>query len=291
MDEPETTGMFRGSELSRLLILLAIASAGWVAVWFYLVRPRAAPPEPWQVVTGKPAAVEADRSVEFETVTDKKPISLRDMAAYSTLLTRAGTGTPAELAAQARRDVYYAHLWGDPKEYRGVPIHLEGTARRVLYYRSKLSRTGWLYETWMFTPDGQGQPYVCVSEDAPKGYPLGPNLQEGVAFNGYFLKLMRYEAGDVPRAAPLLIGRIVWARPASPVDSTLSTYWPAAVVGLIVLIGMVRWVVWFRRSFAPKPPPSFLRDRPGEEIAPEALSEYFGNPPEDDDDSADDERR
>lgn len=291
MDEPDSTGMFQGNELSRLLILLAIALGGWVAIWFYLMRPHAAPPEPWEVVSGKPKAIETDRSPEFESVTDKTVISLRDMAAYVKLLTQTRETRPADLAARARRDVFYAHLWGDPREYRGVPIRLEGTARRVLYYKSKLSKSGWLYETWMFTPDGQGQPFVCVSEEAPQGYPIGTNLQEKVGFNGYFLKLMRYEAGDVPRAAPLLIGRIVWTRPPAVGASNQQYYWMVGVLAVMFSICLARWIAQLRRSFAPRAPISFLRDRPVEDIDPDSLSDFLGNLPEDEDETPHDDRR
>lgn len=282
MDEPDSTGMFQGSELSRLMILLAIALGGWVVVWFYLMRPHAEPPAPWQVA-GKPPAFEPDRSPAFETVTDKTKLAFRDTAAYSRLLTKARETRPADLARRARRDVFYTHLWDLPQKFRGVAVHLDGTARKVLYYESKLSRTGWIYETWMFTPDSQGHPYVCVSEEAPKGYPVGANLQEGVVFNGYFLKLMRYEAGDVTRAAPLLVGKIVWSPPVAPGSSLLKDYWPAAVVGVLFLVCMGRWLLHIRRAFAPKPPPSFLRDRPIEDIDPDSLSDFLGNLPGDED--------
>ena len=81
---------------------------------------------------------------------------------------------------------------------------------RVLRYESKLSKTGWLYEAWIFTPTPARYPYCCVFEDVPEGLPVGPNVSERVVFNGYFLKLMSYQAGDVPRGAPVLVGRIGW---------------------------------------------------------------------------------
>ena len=83
-----------------------------------------------------------------------------------------------------------------------MPVHLLGTARRILSYESKLSRTGWLYEAWVNTPESQNYPYVCVFEEAPKGLPDRPDVSERVVFNGYFLKLMRYQAGDVPAPPP-----------------------------------------------------------------------------------------
>ena len=46
-------------------------------------------------------------------------------------------------------------------------------------------------------PDATKYPYSCVFEDAPDGFPLGADVFERVVFNGYFLKIMKYEAGDV----------------------------------------------------------------------------------------------
>ena len=35
----------------------------------------------------------------------------------------------------------------------------------------------------MFTSDSQNHPYVCIFEDAPKGFPIGDNVNERVVFN------------------------------------------------------------------------------------------------------------
>ena len=94
----------------------------------------------------------ADRAEEFETVTDRTPMSFRDNAAYAYLLEKARKLSPAELAAQSRRDILLTHIWERPELYRGVPIHLLGTARRVLRFESKLSQSGWLYEAWIISP-------------------------------------------------------------------------------------------------------------------------------------------
>ena len=97
-----------------------------------------------------------------------------------------------------------------------MPIHLLGTARRVLRFESKLSKTGWLYEAWIVAPDAPKFPYTCVFEEAPEGFPLGADVSERVVFNGYFLKIMKYQAGDVARGAPVLVGQIGWAPAAAP---------------------------------------------------------------------------
>jgi hypothetical protein len=268
--------MFRGSEKSRLLLLLAIALVGFVLVWKY-AGTLSGPVEPEPVVAGPPPSVQPDVSPEFETVSDKSPLGFRDSAAYEKLLSQAREATAADLGAQARRDVQFAQLLERPKNYRGVLLHILGSARRILRYESKMSRTGWLYEAWVVTEDSQNHPWVCVFEDAPRGLPFGPDVSERLVFNGYFLKLMAYQAGDKARVAPLLVGRVGWTAPATTGAGkhTPTVYYFAAAIACMFLFSLFRWITAFRRSFAPKPLPSFIRDRPTEEIAPEALNEWL----------------
>ncbi len=148
MEPSPSRRFFRGAELVRLLVLAVVMVAGWGLVWEY--RPQAAgagraraPGSP------RPEPVVPDRAVEFETVTDRTPSSFRDNAAYAYLLEKTRGLSPAELARQSRRDIVLTHLWERPELYRGVPIHLQGTAMRVIRYEAKMSKTGWLYEAWI----------------------------------------------------------------------------------------------------------------------------------------------
>jgi hypothetical protein len=283
LHDPESSRFFRGSELPRLVLLLTIAVGGWACLWFYSSREDDRLDEPGQVVTGAPSPVEPDRSPPFETVVDKMPLGFRDSAAYETLLTRSRETTAGGLAEQARRDILYAQLWERPSAYRGVPVHLIGAARRVLYYPSKLSRSGWLYEAWIFTPESRTNPYVCVFEEAPKGFPVGADVSERVVFNGYFLKLMRYQAGDVARAAPLLVGRIGWMpRPPGKTSSDSTLYWLIGGLAVMLLGSLVRWSFQLRRSLASRSLRSTLpHERPNEVIAPEALASWLESVPDD----------
>ncbi|MFO0951753.1 MAG: hypothetical protein U0835_11510 [Isosphaeraceae bacterium] len=271
-------GIFQGSELPRLLLFLAIAVGGWAFVWNYLQKSEKPDEEPLVVTDAPPPKVEPDRSPEFETVQDKTPLSFRDTAAYSKLLERARAGSAASLAAKARRDVTFRHVWDRPAAYRGVPVHILGTARRIDRYESKLSRTGWLYEAWIFTPEMERRlPYVCVFEDPPKGLPIGATLSERVVFNGYFLKLMRYEASDVPRAAPLLVGRIGWTAPepgrlGSGWDSTT---WLLCGLAVMFAISLYRWMTYLRRALRPRTTSALLTDRPIEHIDAEDLAGWL----------------
>ncbi len=264
---------FRGTELSKLLLLATLMIAGWALAWYYFQAPGEPAEEPAPAPRVVPSKVEPDRAPEFESVTDRTAIGLRDTAAFRLLLERARRTTAADLARQAHRDIYFTHLWERPEHYRGVPVHLLGTARRIIGYDSKLSPQGYLYEAWITTHDSQRNPYVCVFEDVPRGLPIGPEVSERVVFNGYFLKNMAYRAGDVPRGAPVLIGRIGWTPGPAPARDR-SVFWMALVVAILFVASLFRWIAGLRRSLSPRSRAAALGRRPTEEIDPAALAEW-----------------
>jgi hypothetical protein len=277
-------GFFHGSELPRLLILTVVMLLGWGLVWQFAHK-LTERGEPAVTVQANPAPVIADRSEEFETVKDRTPLAFRDNAAYSLLLARARDRTPAALAAEARRDVVLAHLWQNPEQYRGVPIHLLGTALRVLAYESKLSKTGWLFEAWIVTPETTRLPYVCVFEEAPKGFPIGHDVSERVVFNGYFLKIMKYQASDVARGAPVLVGRIGWEqhKPSSTAATNTTLWWSLLVLGVLFFISLARWIYQLRRLFiSPGALPLPARTAANEEIDPGSLNAWVRSMASDD---------
>jgi hypothetical protein len=268
---------FRGSELPRLLVLVALLAGG--LAWFWGNARRGPVPAPAAVVVGeRPKPVQPDRSVEFESVTDQTAMTFRDNAAYALLLERARDRTPADLAGESRRDVLLTHLWERPERYRGVPIHLDGTALRVLRYESKLSRTGWLYEAWISTPDSGRFPYACVFESPPKGFPIGANLSERVVFNGYFLKILGYRAADVARGAPLLVGRIGWDPSLSPrndaVGSGSTLKWTLILLAVMIGISFVRWVATLGGVMGRRGRTSTAFTAPTDQIDPATLEQW-----------------
>ena len=285
MERP--SGFFQGSELPRLLILAIIMVVGWALVWHF--ARRLPPAEPELVATAKPEPIVPDQSIEFETVTDRAPVAFRDNAAYALLLERARAKSPAELAAVSRRDVNLPHLWQNPQLYRGVPIHLLGTALRVLRYPSKLSKTGWIYEASIITPDATRNPFQCVFEEAPTGLPIGPDVSERVVFNGYFLKIWKYQASDVARGAPLLVGRIGWVpRETAGTDGDNSTLrWSLIAIGLMFVVSLGRWAYQLYRLFTVPPvSPLLSAGSPPDEIDTLALDDWvhsMGSNGDDDD--------
>jgi hypothetical protein len=283
------SAFFRGSELPRLLVLAVVMVAGW-GLFLNFANRQPAAVEPALTAGDNPEPIVADRSVEFESVTDRTPVEFRDNAAYAMLLKRARGHSPAELAVVSRRDVLLPHVWQNPELYRGVPIHLLGTALRVLRYPSKLSETGWIYEASIITPDAPRNPYVCVFEEAPKGLPIGPNVSERVVFNGYFLKIWKYQAGDVARGAPLLVGRIGWEpREPSTADGNNATLrWSLVAIGAMFLFSLARWMYQLVRAFtAPPALPRGATAAPTEEIDPQDLDAWVHSMGSDDGSNAD----
>jgi hypothetical protein len=264
---------------------------GWAMVWHFAQK-IPPPAEPDLVATEKPEPIVADRSIEFETVTDRTAIGFRDDAAYALLLARARDKSATELAKVSRRDILLPHLWQNPELYRGVPIHLLGTARRVLRYPCKLTPSGWIYEASIITPDATRHPFVCVFEDAPSGLPLGPNLSERVVFNGYFLKIWKYQASDVARGAPLLVGRIGWdPRETSSTGGDNSTLrWSLIAIAVMFVISLGRWAYQLYRLFTVPPVSALLSPgSPTEEVDASALDDWVQSMRSDGDSSIEDD--
>jgi hypothetical protein len=273
-------GLFRGSELPRLLVLLAIVLVGWPLLWLNLrpAAPSVAPPVAIAAVKPLPPP---DNSAAFAAIQDKTTLNFRENAAYSTLLTRVRETPAAQLAAQSRRDVPYTELWERPQRYRGVPIHLVGTARRSLVHdelNPELAPSGKLYETYVYTYESQNNPYVLVFEEPPPGFPGGLDITERVAFDGYFFKLLAYQAGDRLRAAPVLVGRLYWKPPQTedagdPTRRTLR--WAVGGLSLLTFYALLRWVFHFRRR---RTAPATRRPTiaaASEMIEPEVLSQWL----------------
>jgi hypothetical protein len=270
------SSFFQGSELPRLLFLAAVMIVGWVFAWSYFQKLNQAA-EQEAVAQGKPEPVVPDQSIEFESVTDRTPLGFRDNAAYSLLLERARGRTADELATIARRDVLMSHLWETPKLYRGVPIHVLGTALRVLRYPSKLSPKGWLYEAWLIAPETRRAPYVCVFEDPPDGFPIGAEVSERVVFNGYFLKFMLYEGGNATNRAPVLIGKIGWtpSEPAAKPGDSSMLRWTVIILGILFFLSLGRWIFQLRKFLSPPARSSVAETKPViDEIDPAKLDAW-----------------
>jgi hypothetical protein len=259
-------------------MLSVIVIVGWPLVWIAF-RPAAPVVAPvTKPITDIQPPPPPDTSAAFDAIQDKTTLTFRDNAAYSELLARVRETPPAQLAAQCRRDVPYTELWERPGRYRGVPIHLDGTARRALVHdelNPSLAPSGKLYEVHVFTYDSQNNPYILSFEKPPEGFPGGQDISERVAFDGYFFKLLAYQAGDRLRAAPLLVGRLYWTPPALADDPSRRTLlWTIGGVSLITLYALARWAFHIKRILKPASHrPSVAT--PSEAIEPEVLTHWL----------------
>ncbi len=163
------------------------------------------------------------------------------------------------LARGARRDVTFAHLFEEPAKYRGQVIHVEGRLRRVRRFDvPKFIQDSYgirdLYEGWLFEPEVYGaNPRCVIFTKLPEGVEVREETDHRVAFDGYFFKRYRYQAGDGWRNAPLFIAPTltVAASPSATDGSRLSIGTLATgFVGLIVATAATALVLgwWYCRG-------------------------------------------
>ena len=284
--------MFRGSELPRLLFLVAIVLAGWPMFLLFAggrVEPKA-PPAP-ELASALPPVI-PDDGIEFQALVDRRPMQVRENAAYSSLIRRTRETPAQELAGQARRDLFFAHFWGRPERYRGVPVHIEGTALRVLRYEvnPELAPAGQIYEAWVYPDESASLPYVLIFEEPPAGLVVGPDLHLRVSFDGYFLKILGYRAGDKGRGAPMFVGRLhaTPAQPAAPgpiAELQNLTKRDGFVIVFVLLFAyvVVRGIFQVRRALAPRRALSAAgRTLANDEIGPEELAGWLRSIPDED---------
>jgi hypothetical protein len=189
---------------------------------------------------------EVARSKErLDLVTDKTPLKPREMHAYWQFMQWSQTESSAELEKRALHDVAFTQLWEQPEKYRGELISMRLHVRRILKYEAP-SNPGELrdvYEAWGWTDESRSFPYVVVFAQCPDGLPIGTDIRGEVNFVGYFLKIMKYDAFDVVRGAPLLVGRVQLASPRiaprkAPPDTTVIMW---ILGGASVLAGYGVW--------------------------------------------------
>ena len=271
---------------------------GMAIAWNYLYFHEAVPDvQPGAVFAGEPPPpIEADESSDFDSVTDNSSIQLRDMAAYVKLLDRARDTNANALAKEARQDVYSRTSGSVPSTIGACrytcsarPCGSSGTSRSTAT-RAGSTRPG------SSPPTSSPNPYVCVFEDVPKGLPLGDNVNVRVVFNGYFLKKMTYQSRDQktcstsrrcssagsagrPRPRPRS-GRAGFDLLDGAGDRRDVRHFPVAVDRRPAPLAR-----------GPRPSMSY-KEKPTEEIAPEALANYLDQVggaepgPADEDDSA-----
>lgn len=226
--------------------------AAALALWWLSAAPAAA-----QVVEpgGEPAPAPAGSE-----------LSLADLAPYRAAL----DGKPAGPAAPAT----FRELWGHPDRYRGRRVRVEGRVARR-FRQGAFGTFPPLVEAWAVAPSGD--PLCLVFPDpSPGPDPAGSLVGASVAFEGVFLRSIRYAGGDTARLAPLIVGdrapAVTGAAPKpaagpvsrgrgafSAVDWALGAGAAAVVIGALVVQHLRRAPArLLRLDRGAEPPPEFL---------------------------------
>lgn len=221
-----------------------------------------APAPPPKNVLASDKAVPVDPDL-LTGVEDKAPVrsaaeNYYEARAYNYVLVQANATPAAALAKGARRDLSFAHLFEEPGKYRGQIVHIEGRLGRLRRFDAPRlavkQGVPFIYEGWIFGDAYFSNPYCVIATAVPESIPLGETLNHRVAFDGYFFKRYRYDAGDGRRDAPLLIGHTLQDRQVTPAgsdaDATMAgMLLPGLVTVLavtVLLVVSLHW--WFRRG-------------------------------------------
>ncbi len=149
-----------------------------------------------------------------------------------------------------------------------------------------MSAKGRLYDVWFYSDENRSFPYVVVVEDPPTGLVVGYELNLRASFDAYFFKLLKYQAGDTTRAAPMLVGRMSLAARQAPAPGPMVeirdftqrnglSLLIAALLGYVTL----RVVFQIRKALQPAQNVSFYRTT-GEALPPDELADWLRNLPE-----------
>jgi biopolymer transport protein ExbD len=182
----------RPSRRPRSLLAIAALSGmmWWPMTWAQMPAERASP-----------------QSIEFAGVKDKVELGFRDSAALAELLKQTRLAEAADLAKEARHDIGFAELYTQPAKYRGTAVEVKGLAQRV-YSVSSMGTNEDLFEIWVTIPGKGPNPFACIVEDLPAGFPRDVAVSHAVIVRGFFLKVIRYRTDDANRGCPLLVGRV-----------------------------------------------------------------------------------
>jgi hypothetical protein len=191
----------------------------------------------------------------------------QEYLAYCQALAAAKRTAPDLFARTAAEhpNVYFDHVWRDPKEYRGEVLHFEGLLKRVerLDAPVRVRRDGvqFVYDGWVFL-DRPGTPPLNVQFlELPRNIKEGEKLHQRVSFDGYFFKKHRYLSAEKDKdgrfkatTTLLFIAPTLTVVPARKAETASAAALPRGVlIGVIafvaVTIALIAGVsLWYRRN-------------------------------------------
>lgn len=132
--------------------------------------------------------------------------------------------------------VSFSQLYGQPKSFRGRPVCMNGTLRRLEYVEAPTNELGidGYWQGWLEPADGPASPVVIYFLEIPKNMPNGLSVVEAIGVRGFFFKRWAYSAKDTVRLAPLIMAASPdWSPPPPrPMIEPL----PMIVIGAIIVV-------------------------------------------------------
>lgn len=183
---------------------------------------------------------------EAQAVDDKDVLRPEEMSLYWRLVRWTEELTFKQMDSRARRGLTMSHFFEHPNRYRGQLVRVQLRITRATAHETEENGNSLgidrIYDLWGCTDESSPNPYAVAVVHLPPDFPLGHDIQEDVTFVGYFMKLMAYKSRDEKtRAAPLLIGKVVWhpvTKPVLPVNP--NWVWGGVVVAMLVIVVVVR---------------------------------------------------
>jgi hypothetical protein len=181
----------------------------------------------------------------------------------------------------AAREVGFTEIFGQPKSFRGRPVRMRGTLRRVELLRAPANNYGIdeFWQGWLEPAGGPASPVIVHFLDLPEGMASGMDIREPVVIDGCFFKNMAYRAADDVRVAPLLLTRSPARPPASGVaagggwwDLSLGLIGVATMLSIVAAIAIGFFLVGRGRKPDSRPAAEDL-DEALTGVAPVSLSE------------------
>lgn len=147
----------------------------------------------------------------------------------------------AALARQVGPPVGFSELFGQPRSFRGRPIRIRGTLRRLQQVPAPTNTLGieTYWQGWLDPEGGPPSPIVTYFLTLPKTIRPGMRIIEPVEVVGYFFKRWAYQATDTIRTAPLVMAAEprALAVPSTKRETRITTVllWTGGILAMIGL--------------------------------------------------------
>jgi hypothetical protein len=206
------------------------------------------------------AGVEDDAPLRGQTENED------EYRAFNHALAFASKQSLEAMGRQSLKGITFADLFGKVRQdYLRELVRVEGRLARINKvnlredsFLAQAEKIKHYYEGWVFVKNDI-HPVCVVFTELPEGVSVGEHLTWWVTFDGYFLKLMHYESGELKengrnvwRKAPLLIGRqpvVLSSGPALAGESSDISF-ISFILGFVLLLLVLglgfSW--WFRRE-------------------------------------------